>query len=110
MALFNYILYQTHHCPPRSLWTLGVSWVISLGSEAAMFFGLLNNALTGRNNFFTIELFFSLPSLIYIIIECLFIIATNLCVHCDAYKHLEMSTFVVLFHFHKCVRHEYLLN
>ena len=88
----------------------GVSSVTSLGSEAAMFFGLLNHTLTwNRPQRFLYDKVVVFTFLTHII-ECLIIIATNRWVHCNAYKCPEMSAFVVLFHFHTCDHHEYLLN
>ena len=73
--------------PTRCLGSEGVSWVNSLGSEAAMFLGLLSHALTwNRPQRFLndkVDVFTFLTH----IIKYLFIIATNHWVHCNCYKH-----------------------
>ena len=71
---------------------------MSLGSEAAYFFGLLNHASTRKR----LQQFLNdkisplhFPHLCFI--ECLIVIPTNHWIHCNAYKHLEMPLFVALF-------------
>ena len=69
-----------------------------------MFFGLLNLTLTWNRpqRYVNDKVVFTFLTHI---IECLFIIATNHWVHCNAYKYPEMSAFVA-WHF-RCLREVY---
>ena len=61
-----------------------------------------------RNDFLTIKFFFS-PFLTHII-KCLFIMATNCLLHCNAYKRPETWESVALFNFRMWDHREHLLN
>ena len=80
-----------------------LSLILGYLTEASMFFGLLNHALTWNRpqRFFNENSFVFFPFLTHII-KCLFIIATNRWVHCNAYKRLKVPAFVALFHFCTC--------
>uniref|UniRef100_A0A8C4QDE8 Nuclear export mediator factor n=1 Tax=Eptatretus burgeri TaxID=7764 RepID=A0A8C4QDE8_EPTBU len=96
---------------PHYMGSSGVSLATSLGYEATVFWPAqpcldLEQAATISERS---SLFFFFTFLTHII-ECLFIIAKTIWVHCNTYKCPETSAFLALFHFRTCNHQEYLLN